>query len=114
MAMIFEAEVERQDVEAVAEFMRSDGDAEVPSLGEKGMALLDALTVGGQESLWHVIVGRFVEYSPGGELYLTPEGESVTHADALYGKDNQPTGRWGVVREDYERPLAAYIVGVPI
>src|SRR5689334_18997612 len=101
MAMIFELGLPQDDLSRISAFMQPGYDGDIPELTEIGSKVLDRVT-GPQRGLWHVVVGRFVEYDHLGERrYRTPEGELVTYADALMDEEGHSSGRWGRVIEDY-------------
>ena len=121
MAMIIDLGLPGQDVERIAEFMRTGG--EVPELEGDSAKILDELTGGKSHPLWNAVIGTFVEYEDRtfhdgvmgrrDGFYVAPDGEHVRHADSLQGDDG-PSGKWGVVVENFEEPEAAYVVGVPL
>lgn len=114
MAMIFDLELPHDDVRAIAGFMASEGEAEIPELGEEGTKVLDALT-GRPHPTWHTVVGNFVEFTPvpAGTGYYDAEGGFVKGANVLMDEEGNSTGRHGTVVSDYENPAAIYVVGVP-
>jgi len=110
MAMIMPQGIPASDLEAIVRFYESDFDSSVPEPTRRGAAVLNAVTSGEKPMLSRVLIGRFVE----GEAPARNSKDGAReHVDALYGEKG-PTGRWGVVVEDYENPDDAYLVGVPL
>lgn len=117
MAMIFDIGLPRDEMLAISGFLASEGEADVPEVGDEGAKVLDAMTTPrNPNSLWRTVIGRFVEFTPVGPsgYYRNHEGELVRVADALMGDDGKATGRYGTVLADYEQPDAAYVIGVPL
>lgn len=129
MAMIFDLGAAPEELKQISEFMRSNGETEVPDLSELGAQILDGLT-SRKHPLWRTVVGRFEEYRPTGRisdklnsltlgrtvrpLFETPGGDQVTGVDYFYDSEGNDTGRVGKVIEDYEDPSGAFVVGVPL
>lgn len=126
MAMIINLGLPREDLERISEFMRTGGEGDSPSLNAKDSAkVLDELT-GDSEGhpLWRPVIGQFVEYEDKtfydsimgrrDGFYVGPDGDHVSVVDALMDEGGKPTGKHGIVEEDYEDPEAAYVVGVPL
>jgi hypothetical protein len=112
--MIYELGLPAEDLSRISAFIGSDGASDIPELTDMGEKVLDRVTRP-QKGLWHVIVGRFVEYEHLDETsYLTPDGEHVTYADAMMDEKGNSLVRWGQVVQDYDSATDAYQVGVPI
>ena|SRR5438270_632021 len=116
MAMIFDIGVPCEEVVAIGNYLASDGEVEMPEVGEEGSKVLDAVTKPrSPNSLWRTVVGNFVEYTPtDAGAYRSPDGEVVRVADSLMDEEGQATGRMGVVVANHEEPEAAYVIGVPL
>lgn len=123
MAMIMPQELPGEDLERIAAFMNSGGEMDVPEdLTIRGAAVLNILTTGKEIPLRHLTVGRFVmhaEEDAAGNKVPTQagrealDGRGTFHSDVLCD-DNGPTGKWGLVVEDYDTPEDAFLIGVPL
>jgi hypothetical protein len=114
MAMVNRLGLSTEDLSSISAFMDPEHDGDIPDLSELGSRVLDRIT-GEQEGLGRVIVGKFVEYKRLAQrVYITPDGDSVTHADALMDDEGNSTGSWGLVVEDYDTPDDAFQISVPI
>ena len=114
MAMIYNLGLPAEDLSRISTFISTDGAGDIPELTDMGTKVLDRVTRP-QNGLWHVVVGRFVEYDRLGDRnFLTPDGDRVRHADAMMDGEGNATGRWGEVIEDYAAPTDAFQVGVPL
>lgn len=116
MAMIFDIGLPREELAAISGFLASEGETDIPEVGEDGAMVLDVMTMPrSPNSMWRTVIGRFVEFTPAGAgYYHNHKGQLVKVADALMGDDGKSTGRYGTVVADHEQPDAAYVIGVPL